>query len=215
MKAPSACCAPDCNTAVASGLYFCPDCWALVPQGNREAMREAYRPLIELNLPLNRAVLVSKHRDAVLAAARAIVRPVTAPEPEIHLCAGAEVPADLAPFVAYAPGDVRLPDWASPLEWEAHPFDVRRPAWSVPSKWTDSRIRRAAHRLLNLLAPCWAMGLAPSRDSLLSLAARTEAKLMPIETALTPSEWDEALAALIRVGAVAERLYGRAVPRPA
>lgn len=212
MKTASSCCAPDCNTAVASGLYFCPDCWALVPQGNREAMREAFRPLIELHLPLNRAVLVSKHRDAVLAAARAIVRPVTAPEPEIHLCAGAEAPADLTAFVAHSPGYTRLPEWAVPLKWTAHPLDWRLPAWSVPLEWTDSRIRRAARRLLVLLAPCWAMGLAPTRTAVLTLVARTEAELMPRETALTPGEWAEALAALIRAGAVAERLYGRARP---
>lgn len=208
-KTMSQCSASDCAAPVAPGLLFCRECWPLIPMEHKLAMVEAYRPLTERHLPLQRAVLVAKHREAVLNAERAIVRPATAPEPEIHLCAGAAAPADLTAFVAHSPGDTRLPEWAVPLKWTPRPFDVRLPAGSEPLKWTDSRIRRAARRLLVLLAPCWAMGLAPTRTAVLTLVAREEAELMPRETALTPPEWAEALAALIHAGAVAERSYGR------
>lgn len=190
MKTASQCCASDCSATVATGLYFCPDCWALVPLEHREAMRAAHRPLLERNLPLNRAVLVSKHQEAILAAANAIVRPVTAPEPALHLCPGDEVAEPLAALVVGG-------------------FFALAPPVTESLLRLPSRIREGCLKLLFVLAPSWAMGLAPTRDAAMTLVVQVEAAMAQGAPPLTPGEWGEAAAALIRCGVIAERLYGR------
>lgn len=192
-KTMNQCSASDCAAPVAPGLLFCRECWPLIPMEHKLAMVEAYRPLTERHLPLQRAVLVAKHREAVLTAGRAIVRPPTAPEPEIHLCPGEAAP--------------EFTRWACTHEWEAFP-----PPLAERLGRLSPPVRRGVMVLLSQLVPCWDQGLAPARDAAMSVAQRNDAAMAAIaglRVPLLPSEWGEALAVLIREGIVAERLYGR------
>ena len=191
-KTMDQCSAPDCDAAVAPGLLFCRECWTLIPMEHKLAMVEAYRPLTERHLPLQRAVLVAKHREAVLNAGCAIVRPSTAPAPELHFCAGEFAP-DLVAYKLEG-----LAAFPPPLHERLHKV-------SMP-------VKHGVLTLLNVLLPCWAQGLAPTRDQAMTTAARINTGMAPVldfNPVLRPAEWAEAVAVLIREGIVAERLYGR------
>ena len=130
-------------------------------------------------------------------------RPVTTPDLAIHLCPGPQVPADLTAYLARRVGNTRLPCWAAP------PYSERL---SVGGEYR-------ALVLLDWLAPCWAMGLAPARDAVLSLFARMD---LSIDAAISPlgvfahrdalAKWIVPLNDLVRFGVVVERQAPKETP---
>ncbi|MCK6521857.1 hypothetical protein L6R49_10500 [Myxococcota bacterium] len=177
----------DCTTSIPLGRRFCAACWARVPAAHKQLVKAAAEA--DDGSPARREA----HREAIVAAGRAIHRPVP---PEIADVGLALVPG--APL-----GGLRLAECRA---FGLHHLD---PLFAEREMARGERWHWALNHAYTLLVTCWAVEHNPRREPLLGALLSTGSLHVEMTSrwpVMNTPEWVAVLNALITHGIVKEEL---------